>query len=128
MDSTKGRLVFYGIDNIKEDLDNIIKTLNLKKQYFEMKLILFEAVNNAFIHGNNGDENKSITVQWEIREDLLKIEVTDCGCGFKDADCYKELNEDNILEECGRGLYIISCYTDGFEFRGSSIIMEKYLL
>ena len=128
MSCTKGGIVFYGIDNISEKLDGIIKSLNLKKQYFEIKLIMSEAVNNAFIHGNNSDINKSISVQWEVKENLLRIDVTDCGCGVYDIDCYKELNEDNILDENGRGLYIIGSYVDEVKFEGSSIIMEKYLL
>ena len=58
---TEGKVLFYGVDNISEKLDVIIKSLNLKKQYFEIKLIIVEAVNNAFIHGNNSDKNKSIS-------------------------------------------------------------------
>jgi len=124
---TKGEKVFYGIEDINEKLDSIIKTLNLENKYFEIKLIMSEAVNNAFIHGNNGDKNKSISVEWEVKENLLRIDVTDCGCGFKDIDCYKEINESNILDECGRGLYIISNYVDEVNFNGSSIIMKKHL-
>jgi len=119
---TKGEIVFYGLEDISEKLDNIIKTLNLENQYFEIKLIMSEAVNNAFIHGNNGDKNKSISVEWEVKENLLRIDVTDCGCGFKDINCCKEINENNILDECGRGLYIISNYVDEVNFNGSSII------
>lgn len=125
---TKGEALFYGVDNISEKLDSIIKTLNLKGQHFELKLILVEAVNNAFIHGNNRDKDKSISVQWELKEKLLTVTVTDCGAGIEELKKYKEINQDNILEECGRGLYIISCYTDEMKFKGSSIIMEKYLL
>jgi len=125
---TKGQMVFYGVKDVNGKLDSIIRAINLKEQCFEIKLVLSEAVNNAFIHGNNGDENKSISVEWEVKENLIRIGVTDCGCGFKDIDCYKEINESNILDECGRGLYIIRNYVDEVNFNGSSIIMEKYLL
>ena len=126
--TTKGKELFYGVDNISEKLDCIIKTLKLKNQYFEIKLIMTEAVNNAFIHGNNSDKNKPIYTQWELKEKLLRVSVTDCGSGVTDLKNYKEIDEDNLLEECGRVLYIISCYTDEMKFKGSSIIMEKYLL
>lgn len=124
---TKGEVVFYGVDDISKKLDNIIKTLNVDKQYFEIKLIMSEAVNNAFVHGNNSDKNKPISVQWEVKENFLRINVTDCGVGFKDLGCYQEINEDNIFDESGRGLYIIDSYTDEVQFKGSSIIMKKYL-
>jgi serine/threonine-protein kinase RsbW len=127
MSFAKGEVVFYGVDNISEKLDSILKTLNLKKQYFEIKLIMSEAVNNAFMHGNNSNKNEPIHVKWEVKENLLRLEVTDCGCGIKNIECYKEINENNILNECGRGLYIINSYVDEMKFNGSSIIMKKRL-
>lgn len=123
-----GKVSFYGVDNISERLDVIIKSLNIKKQCFEIKLIVVEAVNNAFIHGNNSDNNKPISLQWELKENFLMISVTDCGYGIKNLINYKEINEDNILEESGRGLYIISSYTDEMEFKDNSIIMKKQLI
>jgi len=125
---TKGKLVFYGVDNITQNLDKFIKALNIKKQYFEIKLIIVEAVSNAFIHGNNSDKNKPISIKWKLKENLLIISVTDCGSGVTVLKNYEEMDEDNILEECGRGLYLINCYTDEMEFKGSSMIMKKYLL
>lgn len=124
---TKGEVVFYGVDDISKKLDNIIKTLNVDKQYFEIKVIMSEAVNNAFVHGNNRDKNKPISIQWEVKENFLRIDVTDCGSGFKDLNIYREINEENIFDERGRGLYIIGSYTDEVQFKGSSIIMKKYL-
>ena len=128
MSSTQGKVSFYGVDNISEKLDIIIKPLNLKKQYFEIKLIIIEAINNAFIHGNNSDKNKPISLQWEFKENLFIVSVTDCGDGVKNLNNHKEINEDNILKECGRGLYIISSYADEMKFEGNSIIIKKYLL
>ena len=128
MSSTQGKVSFYGVDNISEKLDVIIKPLSLKKQYFEIKLIIIEAINNAFIHGNNSDKNKPISLQWEFKENLFIVSVTDCGDGVKNLNNNKEINEDNILEECGRGLYIISSYADEMKFEGNSIIIKKYLL
>lgn len=127
MSVTKGEVVFYGIDDISKKLDNIIKTLNVDKQCFEIKLIMSEAVNNAFIHGNNSDKNKPISIQWEVKENFLRIDVTDCGSGIKDLKIYREIDEDNIFDERGRGLYIIGSYTDEVQFKGNSIIMKKYL-
>lgn len=127
MPVANGKVVFYGIDDISNTLDNIIKTLNTKEQYFEIRLIMFEAVNNAFVHGNNSDKNKPISIYWEIKESFLRIDVTDCGYGLNDLKIYREITEDNILDERGRGLYIIDNYADEVQFEGSSIIMKKYL-
>ena len=125
---TKGEVTLHGIDDISEKLDNIINLLNIKKQSFEIKLIISEAVSNAFFHGNNGDKNKPISIKWELKECSLKVSVTDCGSGIIVLKNYEEIDENNLLGECGRGLYIISCYADEMKFEGSSIIMKKYLL
>lgn len=128
MSVAKGKMEFYGIDNINEKLDVIIKPLNVEKYYFEIKLIIVEAINNAFIHGNNGDKDKPIYVQWELKDKVLIVSVTDCGDGVKGIINQKEINEHNILDESGRGLYIISSYTDELNVEGNSIIMKKNLL
>lgn len=126
MSETKGEVLYYGIDNISEKLDVIIQSLNLTKQYFEIKLIIIEAVNNAFIHGNKKDKNKSICIRWQFEENLLEVSVTDCGEGVENLANYN-LEECNILAESGRGLQIINSYSDSVEFKGNSIIMKKYL-
>lgn len=126
MSETKGEVLFYGIDNICEKLDGIIQSLNLKKQCFEIKLIIIEAINNAFIHGNKKDENKSICIKWQFEEDILEVVVTDCGDGVENLANYNSENDD-ILAESGRGLQIINYYSDSVEFKGNSIILKKYL-
>lgn len=127
MSVIKGKLVIYGVDNFNEELTYIVDTLKLKKYVFETKLIIIEAVNNAFIHGNNKDKSKPISISWQLKDNLFSIEVTDCGGGFKDLEIYEEIDENDILSESGRGLYLISCYTDEVEFKDSSIIMKKYV-
>lgn len=125
MQNTKGEVVFYGVDDINSKLENILKDLNLKEQSFETKLILSEAINNAFIHGNKGDKEKSIYVQWNLSKEILTLTVTDCGEGIAGEDIFREVGEDNLLEESGRGLYIIRSYTDELIIEGNSIIMKK---
>lgn len=127
MQDTHGELVLYGLDNINSKLDNIIKSLNLKEQHFEIKLVISEAVNNAFIHGNNGDKNKPIYVNWKVEGRSFILTVTDCGNGIKASEICSEINEDSILDESGRGLYIINVYADEVKFIDNSIIIKKHI-
>lgn len=124
MPGIKGKVLLYGIDNISEKLDLIIQSLNLEKQCFEIKLIVTEAVNNAFIHGNKKDKSKPICIEWKFNEKLLEVSITDCGNGVKDLANYT-YEEDDILSESGRGLLIINYYSDSVEFKGNSIIIKK---
>jgi serine/threonine-protein kinase RsbW len=127
MQDKSGELVLYGLDNINNKLDNIIETLNLKNQYFEIKLVISEVVNNAFIHGNNSDRNKPIYVKCEVEEKKFILTVTDCGTGINNLEICNEINENNILDESGRGLYIINSYADEVKFINNSIIVKKYI-
>lgn len=126
MRETDGKVLFYGIDNINGQLDNIIQSLNLEKQSFEIKLILIEAVSNAFIHGNKKDKEKPIFLEWELTANFLKVSITDCGEGVEKLSSYN-YEEDDILAESGRGLLIINSYSDMVEFKGNSIIIKKYI-
>lgn len=126
MPETYGKVLFYGIDNINEKLDNIIQSINLEKQSFEIKLILIEAVNNAYIHGNKKDKEKPICVEWKLIQNLLEVSITDCGEGIEKLSNYN-YEENDILNESGRGILIINSYSDLVEFKGNSIIIKKYI-
>ncbi len=122
---TNGEMVLYGIDNINEKLDKIVESLNLQKQNFELKLIMSEAITNAFIHGNNSNKSKPIFVKWELDDEFVNITVKDSGKKLGDLVINKDVEED-ILSESGRGLNIISLYADEVKFGESGIVMKKY--
>lgn len=127
MSYVKGKIVIYGLDRLDEVLENIIRGLNIKEKYFELKLIMVEAINNAFIHGNKEDKNKPIFLDWKLKNNLFKVNVTDYGSGVKDISIYRDISEENVLKENGRGLFLIRCFADEMLFIGNSIIMKKYV-
>lgn len=128
MKGKNGELVLYGLDSINSKMDNIIETLNLKDQHFEIKLVISEAVNNAFVHGNKSDKNKPIHVKWEMKENNFILKVTDCGIGINELKITREIDEKNILDESGRGLFLINCYADEVKYVDNSIIVKKYIM
>ena len=89
-------------------------------------LTLSEAVNNAIIHGNNQQRHKKITVFAIHKEHHLQISVEDEGNGFDPTKLPDPLKEENLLNEGGRGIYLIKQYADDVRFskKGSKIIME----
>ena len=127
MSHIEGEELFYSLEGIDKKLDCIIDILNLKQQSFEIKLIMMEAITNAFFHGRNYDKDKSVRIYYELKDKLLLIEVTHWGDDFKNISIPKEINEEDLLKESGRGLYLIGCYTDEVEFKGSTIIMKKHV-
>ncbi|WP_294376422.1 ATP-binding protein [uncultured Clostridium sp.] len=125
MENVKGELILYGIENINENLDNIVGSLGLKDSIFEVKLIISEAITNAFIHGNNSDKTKPINVKWDMNGNNLCIQVKDCGRDNKDFEIDTDIDNSDFLSESGRGLFIISSYADEVEFKENTLIMKK---
>lgn len=125
MCTIEGEKVFYGIENINNKLDSIIGALKLKKYIFEVKLIISEAITNAYIHGNKSDNTKAISVSWIIENNNLCIKVKDSGESTEKLIIDKN---NDLLSENGRGLFIISAYSDEFYFKDNTITMKKSLI
>src|SRR5699024_7839774 len=91
-----------------------------------MMLSLSEAVNNAIVHGNDLQEEKKVTIIAVLENDILSISVADEGTGFDPKVIPDPLKEENLMNEGGRGIYLIRHYTDEvhFEDNGSKVIMD----
>jgi serine/threonine-protein kinase RsbW len=82
------------------------------ERYGDVLITLTEAVNNAIIHGNSLNENKTVWVYYQIVKDKLYFFVKDEGRGFDpknipDPTCLER------IEECGgRGVKIMSALSD----------------
>lgn len=95
-------------------------------QRSRIMLPLNEAVNNAILHGNQLQEDKSVTVVAKLKNQLLTISVEDEGAGFDPDDLPDPLKEENLLKEGGRGIYLIRQYSDDIDFQknGSKVTMH----
>lgn len=84
-------------------------------------LTLSEAVNNAIVHGNKENPDKKVTVISSFDPDskTLTISVEDEGEGFNPKSIPDPLKEENLLNEGGRGVYLIEQYADDLQFSKS---------
>lgn len=87
---------------------------------------LTEAVNNAMIHGNCGDESKNVHIKLKKLRDTLAIQVSDEGCGFDPASIPDPTAPENITKCGGRGVFLIQQLSDTVHFRnnGSTVEMQ----
>lgn len=79
-------------------------------------LTLSEAVTNAIVHGNKEDPQKKVFVSAEYDARMLKIEVEDEGEGFNPDKLPNPLKKENLLDQGGRGVYLIKQYSDKVEY------------
>lgn len=95
-------------------------------QHFDVVTCVTEAVNNAIIHGNCRDAQKSVHIKVQQKKNILAVHVTDEGKGFD----FKNL-PDPTSPEClenigGRGVFLMKQLSHRLAFKnnGSTVEME----
>ncbi|HYE09049.1 MAG TPA: ATP-binding protein [Patescibacteria group bacterium] len=125
MTAYKNEFVIYGLNNYMLIIDDIIHELKARDYEFDIKMILVEAVTNAFYHGNNCDDKLPIYVRYDLDCNKLKFDIEDCGGEIEDLDSYKCIDFSDVLNEGNRGLYLIGCYAEKIEYSNNILKVEK---
>jgi len=89
-------------------------------------LLLSEAVDNAIEHGNQYDAKKSVSVDIEISKTEIVARVTDEGKGFdtEKSTSKNPLDDENLLNTGGRGIFIIRELSDSLEFLNNGSTLQ----
>lgn len=92
-----------------------------EEDYNRIMLTLSEAVNNAIVHGNDENPDKQVHINSVLDNEgkLMKISVEDEGEGFDPEALPDPLKEENLMNEGGRGVYLIEQYADDIQFTKS---------
>jgi len=86
----------------------------------DIAISLSELVNNAIIHGNKKDKSKTVEVRFALKNSRLKITVEDQGTGFNPGELANPIDDDNLLKEVGRGLFIVKNFVDEVNYKRSN--------
>ncbi len=88
-----------------------------------------ELVNNAIVHGNRADGERSVTVRIRNVDGRVSIAVTDQGGGFDPTHIANPVADENLLREVGRGIFIVRALMDSVDIEpgadGTTIIITK---
>jgi serine/threonine-protein kinase RsbW len=122
-----GEFILYGLKDYNIVINKIIKTLNAKSIEFDLKLILTEGLSNAFKHGNKGDISLPIYLRYTFDGYEILFEIEDSGSARDFIILPKDTIGEDILEESGRGLFLINCYADAVHMEGNRLIIKKHL-
>jgi serine/threonine-protein kinase RsbW len=97
----------------------------------DLSIAITELFNNAIHHGNRGNDEKTVTLSYNLHPKYLSISVIDQGKGFVPDEIRNPLDPENLLAESGRGIYLVKMLMDGIDFNitenGSEIIIRKNL-
>lgn len=114
------------IERVNEIARDLQEWADLNEDQFDTVLLtLSEAVTNAILHGNKIDPSKKVQVKAHLDDETLSISVKDEGEGFDPNDLPDPLQEENILNEGGRGVFIIEQFAEEVNFseNGTKITM-----
>ena len=97
-----------------------------------IEMAVHESMINAIWHGNKNDSSKSVWLQFKIHPDRLEIHIRDQGNGFDPNHIPNPLENENLLNVSGRGIFLIRTFMDEFRVEhvkgaGTEVTMVKRL-
>lgn len=88
----------------------------LGQRYHDLLVTVTEAVNNGIIHGNTCDAAKPVHIDVQVTQHDVVVVVRDAGKGF-DVDAVPDPRlPERLLNEGGRGVFLIRQLADTAEF------------
>lgn len=118
-------ITLYGLSGYEKSIDYIIKELSLEEIAFDIRLILTEAITNAYYHGNKSMASEPIGLSYEYDGSLFNIKIKDSGSEDIRLHIPEEINDDDILNTEGRGLFLIKSLADKVEYLNNTLIIYK---
>ena len=117
------------IPKVEKFLSKVNKKAHLDDgTMYRLLVATTEAVNNAIIHGNQSNPKKRVRVSCQLIGRVLTMSVQDSGRGFDPNSLANPLEEENLLKESGRGIFLIRSLIDDVGFRvqktGTTVIMK----
>ena len=98
-------------------IDKVCADLKINEDIYGNVLIaVTEAVNNAIIHGNAFNHDKSVVVEVNQDNDSFIFRITDEGSGFDYLNLPDPTAPENIEKENGRGIFLIQNLSDCLDF------------
>ncbi|GAB4409063.1 MAG: hypothetical protein OHK0039_12560 [Bacteroidia bacterium] len=111
---------------IEAVVEEIRTELGFKEDvYGNVMVAVTEAVNNAIIHGNQGDESKQVYVDFEMENRYrLVVRVRDEGRGFDPGTLADPTAPENIANIGGRGVFLMQNLSDELSFLEEGRMVE----
>lgn len=117
------------LKKVSKELVNALKRIGVAEDViFDVHVGFEEALRNAMVHGNKNLPGKKVTIEAEWGADAVMITVEDEGEGFDPGSLPDPTDDENLLREGGRGVYLIRHLMDEvvYENGGRKVVMKKF--
>jgi serine/threonine-protein kinase RsbW len=99
----------------------------LGSRYHDLLVAVTEAVNNGIIHGNTCDATKLVHIDVQTTPHDVVVAVRDSGTGLDVAAVPDPRSPDRLLQEGGRGVFLIRQLSDASDFQSTSSGMTVFI-
>jgi serine/threonine-protein kinase RsbW len=115
----EGRIVIRSQLTNLQVIDTIIE--RIEKEYameeddrFRVRLVLSEAIQNAIVHGNHNDPEKTVVIDYtkDQNSDKVYFCISDQGPGFDLSLVLDPRKPENREREGGRGVFFLKQFTE----------------
>lgn len=94
------------------------------KLHVKIMICVKEAVTNSIVHGNKFDAQKNVRIKILRCHNDLFITIRDEGEGFDFHNLPDPTLKENLLNETGRGLFLMKNLSDDIEFKDNGKIVQ----
>jgi serine/threonine-protein kinase RsbW len=116
------------VQSVSAEALEYLKSSSLSENImFDIRLCLEEALINAIKYGNKQKKELSVRLVIEVDDKEVRLTVEDQGEGFDPAQLKDCTSDENLLNNCGRGVYLMKQLMDTVRYnaKGNSVLMIK---
>jgi serine/threonine-protein kinase RsbW len=88
-----------------------------EEELHRLGIAVRETVVNAVVHGNRYNARKKVHLVVASNQERLTVTVTDEGAGFDWTSLPDPVAAENLLEQSGRGLFLMRSFVDQVDIR-----------
>ena len=110
---------------VEKAIDELSLELDLSDEVYGNVLVAtMEATNNAIIHGNNSDPQKSVKIEIMLDNKQLRVHIEDQGRGFDFSSVPDPTSPENLERINGRGIFLMERLSDEILYLEDGRIVE----
>ncbi len=109
------------LTNIDDFIEGILRGFEVEDSLIaDIAISVSELVNNSVNHGNHSDSDKTVSVSISKKGTDIEIMIEDQGQGFNPQEISNPLDEENLLKDTGRGIFIVNALMDKVDVKTTS--------